>query len=156
MVCLGNICRSPMAAAVARAELETAGLAGKITVRSYGTAGYHAGEGCDPGAEAALRRRGWPVTGHVARQITAADIRAADLVLCADTRNLRAVRRLAVDPGDEAKVTLLRSFSPAGGGPGDMDVPDPWGGGDADFDATLAVIEEAVGGLVAQLAAGAR
>ena len=151
MVCLGNICRSPMAAAVARAMVEQAGLGSSVVVESFGTAGYHTGECADPGADAALRRRWWPAGGHRARRIGAADIAAADLVLCADRANLAEVRRLADPDADATKIRLLRSYDSVGS-VGDDEVPDPWGGGDAEFDRALAIIERACSGLVGQLA----
>lgn len=151
MVCLGNICRSPMAAAVAASMVDAAGL--EVTVESYGTAGYHDGEAADARADAALRRRGWPAGDHRARQLAAAELRRLDLVLCADRDNLRAVRRLAPDGGD--KVRLLRSFDPQAC-PGDDEVPDPWSGDDAAFDEALTLIEAACRGLVRQLAAAPR
>jgi protein-tyrosine phosphatase len=152
MVCLGNICRSPMAAAVAAAMGDEAGLAGRVEVESFGTAGYHRGEAADARADAALRRRGWPAGGHRARQIRAADVVAADLVLCADRANRAAVRRLA--PEHAGKVQLLRAFDPSSGP--DDEVPDPWDGDDGDFDHALALIEDACRGLVAELAAEGR
>lgn len=151
MVCLGNICRSPMAAAVAGAMIEQAGLSGEVIVESFGTAGYHSGEGADPGADAALRRRGWPAGGHRARRIGAADVAMADLVLCADRSNLAEVRRIAGPGADASRLRLLRSFDP-GADPDDDEVPDPWGGGDVDFDRSLELIERACRGLVGQLA----
>ncbi len=153
MVCLGNICRSPMAASVAASLVSEAGLDAAVTVESYGTAGYHGGEPADRRADAALRRRGWPAGGHRARQLTAGDLRQLDLVLCADRDNLRAVRRLAPEQAD--KVRLLRSFDPQAA-PGDDEVPDPWGGDDAAFDEALTVIEVACRGLVRELAAPPR
>ena len=153
MVCLGNICRSPMAASVAASLVSEAGLDPAVTVESYGTAGYHGGEPADRRADAALRRRGWPAGGHRARQLTAGDLRQLDLVLCADRDNLRAVRRLAPEQAD--KVRLLRSFDPQAA-PGDDEVPDPWGGDDAAFDEALTVIEVACRGLVRELAAPPR
>lgn len=151
MVCLGNICRSPMAAAVAGTMVKEAGLAASVVVESFGTAGYHTGEKTHPGADAALRRRGWPAGGHRARRLRPADIAIADLVLCADRANLAEVRRLAGDDVDAAKIRLLRSYDPSVD-PGDDEVPDPWGGDDADFDHTLVLIERACHGLVGQLA----
>lgn len=153
MVCLGNICRSPMAAAVAAAMVAEAGLDGEVRVESFGTAGYHRGERADARAVAALGRRGWPAGGHRARQLAADDVVAAHLVLCADRANVSAVRRLA--PAHADKVRLLRAYD-ASAGPGDDEVPDPWDGGDADFDRALALIEVACHGLVAELAAAAR
>ncbi len=94
-MCLGNICRSPMAAAVARGLIGEAGLGDRVAVESYGTAGYHIGERVDPRAEAALRRRVWTAAPHRARQLSIDDVKAADLLLCADRSNLHAVARLA-------------------------------------------------------------
>ncbi len=155
MICLGNICRSPMAAAVAGAMVEQAGLSGRVAVESFGTAGYHVGEGADPRADAALRRRGWPAGGHRARRLEPADIAGSDLLLCADRANLREVRRTAGPGTDAAKVCLLRSYDPDAT-PADDEVPDPWGGGEAAFDLALVMIERACRGLVGQLAAARR
>jgi protein-tyrosine phosphatase len=153
MVCLGNICRSPMAAAVAGGLIDEAGLGNQVAVESFGTAGYHVGETVDPRAEAALRRRGWTAAGHLARQLTIDDVKAADLLLCADRSNLDAVERIAASGQDDvSKVRLLRSFDPHRGS-GDDEVPDPWGGDDRDFDQALASIERSCRGLLEELAA---
>ncbi len=150
MICLGNICRSPMAAAVATKMVAQGGLADQVLVESFGTAGYHAGEPMNPGARAALKRHGWPSDGHLARRITPADARAADLLLVADHSNLADVRRLTGER-DRAKIRLLRSFDPRSL-PADLEVPDPWGGSPADFDHALDLIEAACVGLVEHLA----
>jgi protein-tyrosine phosphatase len=139
-----------MAASVASAMVGGTELDGTVTVESFGTAGYHVGEPADPRADAALRRRGWPAGGHRARRITAADVEAADLVLCADRSNLLDVRRLA--PGQAGKVRLLRSFDP-GMPPGEDEVPDPWYGNESHFDSALQVIEASCRGLIDHLAA---
>jgi low molecular weight protein-tyrosine phosphatase len=153
MVCLGNICRSPMAAAVAGDLIGQAGLESQVEVESFGTARYHVGEGADPGAIAALHRHGWMAKPHRARQLKVDDIKAVDLVLCADRSNLHTVKRLVASGGeDPSKVRLLRSFDP-GRRPGDDEVPDPWGGADHDFDRALAAIEPSCEGLVRELAA---
>lgn len=151
MVCLGNICRSPMAAAVARAMVKEAGLEERVRVESFGTAGYHVGEAADPGATSALRRRSWPVEPHVARRITAADLDGADLVLCADRSNVAALARLTGDPAARAKIALLRSFDQTSRA-GQEDLPDPWGGHEEEFDRCLELIERACSGLVERLA----
>ncbi len=151
MVCLGNICRSPMAAAVASALVRDAGMDGQVTVESFGTAGYHVGECADRQAESALARNGWPAGGHRARQLGPADIAAADLVLCADLANREEVRRLAPPGTDLTKIRMLRSYDPQGGER--SEVPDPWGLDDAGFDRALAMIERSCRGLVAELAA---
>lgn len=150
MVCLGNICRSPMAESVMSALLYDAGLGDRVSVESFGTAGYHVGEGADRQAVAALRRHGWPAGGHRARQIGPADVETLDLILCADRSNVDAVRRLAPLPAGRDRVRLLRSFDP-GAGP-DAEVPDPWGLDDGGFDRALEMIERACRGVVAELA----
>lgn len=153
MVCLGNICRSPMAASVATEMVARAGLAEQVQVESFGTAGYHQGERIYPGAGAALGRRGWPNQGHRARRLSPVALHAADLVLVADHANLADVLRLARTDEDRAKVRLLRSFDPASTA-ADQDVPDPWGGDNREFDNSLDLIEAACRGLVAHLVAG--
>jgi len=151
MVCLGNICRSPMAEAVAAGMVEAAGLGGAVVVESFGTAGHHVGEAAYPRAVAALRRGGWPGADHRARRLRPPDVAAADLVLCADRATLAHARRLAGPDDAAAKVRLLRSYDPEASA-GDDEVPDPWGGDDAEFDVVLALIERSCRGLVAELA----
>lgn len=141
-----------MAEQVARQLIEQAGLAGAVTVESFGTAGYHVGEPADPSADAALARHGWPSGGHSARRVRRADLDRLDLVLCADGDNLDDVTALAGGP-DPARLRLLRSFDPAA--PPGAPVPDPWGQDGAAFDRCLALIERACRGLVDGLAAGA-
>lgn len=145
MVCHGNICRSPMAEAVARALVDRADLAAVVTVASAGTSGEHEGQGMDPRAVAALRRRGWPVPRHRAHRLRAEEVEPGALVLCADRTNLRSVQRLGVD----ADVTLLRSYDPDAGR--DDEVPDPWFGGAPAFEEALDLIERACQGLVEAL-----
>ncbi len=152
MVCLGNICRSPMAAAVARELIDEAGLGDRVVIESFGTAGYHVGEGADPRAEAALLRHGWTAKAHRARRLGTDEVRTFDLLLCADRANLLAVQRLAAAADEDlSKVRLLRSFDPRRR-PGDEEVPDPWSGEDVDFDRALASIERSCRGLVGELA----
>lgn len=150
MVCLGNICRSPMAEAVAKEMAKEAGVANQVVIESFGTAGWHEGGRTDPAADAALRRRGWPVGDHRARRIHPCDLEAADLVLCADRSNLEEVRRLAMGKIDANKIQLLRSYDPAAR-PGDDDIPDPWGCDAAQFDRSLQLIEAACRGLIGAL-----
>lgn len=139
VVCLGNICRSPMAAAVLRRAVDEAGLADVVEVTSAGTAGYHEGEPADPRARAALRRRAYD-DAHSARRFTAADLAEADLVLAMDEANLADLRRLARSPAEADKVRLLR---------GDGEVPDPYY--DDSFERALDLIEAAVPALVDEL-----
>ena len=152
-VCLGNICRSPMAESVARAMLDEAGLSESVSVESFGTAGYHVGEGADPGADAALARRGWPSGRHRARRLGRSDLDELDLVLCADRSNRSDVLALAGRSGRHDRIRLLRSYDPDAGP--EAAVPDPWGQDAAGFDRALDMIERACRGLVDELAARA-
>lgn len=139
MVCLGNICRSPMAAAVLRRAVADAGLDDVVEVVSAGTAGYHVGDPADPRARATLRRRGYD-DSHTARCFQATDFATTDLVLAMDEANLADLQRLAPTPADAEKVVLLR---------GTGEVPDPYH--DDSFDEALDLIEAAVPVVVAEL-----
>jgi protein-tyrosine phosphatase len=130
-VCLGNICRSPIGEGVMRHLLAGAGLADKVEVDSAGTAGYHAGEPPDARARAAGRRLGIEVTGR-ARQFTRADFERFHYVLAMDRSNLDDLAELARDPEMRKRLHLLRGFDPTSL-PG-ASVPDPYYGGDEDFD----------------------
>jgi protein-tyrosine phosphatase len=145
-VCLGNICRSPMAAAILRQRLVAEGLDGAVRVESAGTGGWHVGEGADRRAVAALARRGLDGR-HVAQQFTPADFDRHDLVVALDASNQTDLLRLAPSAEARAKVRLLRTFDPAAGD--HTDVPDPYYGTAADFDRVAEVVEAACDGLVA-------
>jgi protein-tyrosine phosphatase len=149
-VCSGNICRSPTAEVVARRLVEQAGLDGQVAVDSAGTGDWHAGDDADPRAVAVLRRRGYPVDRHCARQFQPSDFAYRDLVVALDAGHLRALRQLAPTAQDAAKVRLLRSFDPAAD-PEDLDVPDPYYGRPAEFEHVLDVVEAGCRGLLAEL-----
>lgn len=147
-VCLGNICRSPTAAAVMRSLVHDAGLAARIDVDSAGTAGWHVGAPADPRTRSAAQARGIPMD-HRARQFTAADFDRFDLVVAMDHDNVSALRAVARTPRDMDKVRLLRSFDPAS--PPDAPVPDPYYGGQDGFDAVVTMCEAACRGLLRTL-----
>jgi protein-tyrosine phosphatase len=152
LVCLGNICRSPIAAVVLTQRVEQAGL--PVRVDSAGTGDWHIGEQADHRARAALARAGYDGEEHRARQFDRSWFADRDLVLALDETNLADLRRLAPDDDTRSRLRLLRSFDPTAAG--DLAVPDPYWGGDADFDEVLAVVERAVDGLVAALRADLR
>src|SRR5580658_3487486 len=95
LVCLGNICRSPMAETVLRAALAEAGLDGAVVVDSAGTGDWHIGQRMNTGARAALATRGYDGSAHRARQIEPSWLTRRDLVLAMDARNLADLRRMA-------------------------------------------------------------
>jgi protein-tyrosine phosphatase len=122
LVCLGNICRSPMAETVLRAELAAAGLDGAVVVDSAGTGDWHVGDGMDPGARAALARRGHDGSGpktHRARQFRPSWLARYDLILAMDARNLRDLRRMARG-GDADRIRLFGEVGGLTNAPGGL------------------------------------
>jgi protein-tyrosine phosphatase len=158
LVCLGNICRSPMADVVLRAELDRAGLAGLVEVDSAGTGDWHLGEPMAEQAEAELARRGYDGSAHRARRIQPSWFAQRDLVLAMDLSNLAALRALAPDPAAAGpRLMLFRSFDPdlataQTHDPWDGGVPDPYGGPPAGYAQALDMVQGAVRGLVGRLA----
>jgi len=154
MVCLGNICRSPMAEVLLRAELDRAGLSGRVEVDSAGTGDWHVGGPMDSGARAELSRRGYDGAAHRARQIDPSWFERYDLVAAMDAGNLARLRRMAPDREAADRTMLLLSFDPAraGSGSGDLEVPDPYGGGPEDYELVFDLVQPAARGLAGQLA----
>jgi protein-tyrosine phosphatase len=144
-VCLGNICRSPAAAAVFRQLAAADGV--EVTVDSAGTSRYHLGEHPHEHTTAEARRLGITID-HRARQFTAADFDRFDLVVAMDAANHRDLLRLAPDDDARAKVVMLRSFAEGVDGRGDLDVPDPWGRPPAAYAEMYDLLDAACRGLV--------
>lgn len=154
-VCLGNICRSPTAEAVMARLIAEAGLESSIEIDSAGTGAWHVGSPPDARATVAAAARGIAMRG-TARQVTAEDFEAFDLLIAMDAENYRDLRALAPDPEAAAKVRLLRAFDPASAGVASRDVPDPYYGGEDGFDHVLDLVEAACAGLLTELRAAAR
>jgi protein-tyrosine phosphatase len=148
-VCLGNICRSPLAEAAFRLEAERIGLA--VTVDSAGTGGWHVGEAPDPRAQAVARRNGAEIGNYRGRQVTPDDFYRFDLILALDSQNLKALR--AMMPAD-ATATLGLLLDEVAGRRGKA-VADPYYGDDADFDVTWADVTLAARHLARRLKEGA-
>lgn len=147
-VCLGNICRSPMAAAVLRDRLAQAELADHVEVSSAGTGAWHIGEPADRRAAATLERHGYRSV-HAARQLTTDDLATFDLVLVADHANRSDALDLARTPTEAKRIMMFRSFDPAAGP--DAEIPDPYYGKGDGFERVLTMIETATDGLVGEL-----
>jgi protein-tyrosine phosphatase len=142
VVCLGNICRSPMAAVVLTEKLRAAGLGDRVEVTSAGTGDWHVGEPMDRRAAATLRAAGYDPSRHRAQQWVPAWRDRYDLVLAMDAQNLADLG------GPTERTMLFRELDPAGPG----DVPDPYFGGDDGFGEVLAMVERTADALVVALA----
>ena len=154
-VCLGNICRSPTAEGVMRHVVREAGLEDRIEIDSAGTGGWHVGAPPDERATAAARRREIALEG-AARKFTRADFDRFDLILAMDESNRRDLLAHAPDDAARAKVRLLREFDPASDGAPDLDVPDPYYGGEQGFEHVLDLVDAATRGLLGRLRAQGR
>jgi protein-tyrosine phosphatase len=152
-VCMGNICRSPTAEGVMRSLVREAGLEDRIEIDSAGTGGWHAGEPPDRRATEAARRRGVTLAG-AARQVVHEDFERFDLLVAMDRENLRGLLAVAPDEEAAAKVRLLREFDLEADG--DLDVPDPYYGGERGFDTVLDHVQAACRGLLGELRAADR
>lgn len=149
MVCMGNICRSPTAEAVLRHRLEAAGLADRIQVDSAGTHAWHGGDPPDPRSIRHARRRGYDLTGLRARPVAASDYTAFDLILAMDGENFAWLEQRCPAP-HRPKLAMLSHHHVT---LASSEVPDPYGGDEADFDHVLDLVEDACDGLVAHLRA---
>ena len=130
LVCLGNICRSPLAESALRAAATAAGIA--MTVDSAGTGDWHVGEPPDRRAQAIARRHGAEISDLRARQVGEDDFRRFDRILALDRRNLAALRAIA-PPDGAATLALLMDGVPGREG---EDVHDPYYGDESGFEAT--------------------
>lgn len=147
-VCLGNICRSPMAEVVLREQVERAGLGGQVIVDSAGTGDWHVGAAMNDRARAELARGGYDGERHRARQWEASWLAAHDLVLAMDAANLRDLRALA-PAADAGRIRLFGEIAGLGG----ADVPDPYSGTAEDFARVRAMLEQGMARLVPELTA---
>ncbi len=137
MVCLGNICRSPMAEGVLRARIEQAGK--KAIVDSAGTSDYHIGESPDFRAIRTLEKRGIDISGLSARQFTVKDFDDFDFIYAMDASNLMNILSLARSDDDRQKVSLILNESHPGS---NRSVPDPYYGGMEGFDEVYTLLND--------------
>jgi protein-tyrosine phosphatase len=148
LVCLGNICRSPLAEGVLRQRLHDAGLEHRVELDSAGTGSWHVGEPPDPRTIANAARHGVDLTLLRARQLRAADYHRFDWLLCADRSNLSDVQARA--PADAtARSALLLDWAGLGQG---AEVPDPYTGGPEAFEHAWTLVDGAARAIVARLA----
>ncbi len=144
MVCMGNICRSPMAKIVAQRAAIEAQLSGQLIFDSAGTHVSHAGESLDSRAVLSLNRRGYFVGNQRSRQVRLDDFEHYDLILAMDNSNLLALKQRA-PPVHWPKLKLLISFAQ---GLDATEIPDPYYGNAAGFERVLDLCEASVEGLM--------
>jgi protein-tyrosine phosphatase len=146
-VCLGNICRSPMAEGVFRQVIADAGMSDRFQVDSSGTGSWHVGRPPDIRAQQALSLRGIDISTQRARQVTRDDFAGFDLILAMDRSNHDRLMSLAPDVY-EPNIRLFMKYAPE---MGICEIPDPFFGGAEGFDYVLNLIEVASRGLLASL-----
>jgi len=147
-VCLGNICRSPMAEGVFRQLVEEEGLGGRIRIDSAGTDDWHVGETPDPRAAAVASKNGVELRS-TARNIDVGDLDDFDYVLAMDLENLHEIQALQRAHGGDASIHLFRDFDSDAGG--EREVPDPYFGGPAGFDRVYEMIHRTASNLLDHL-----
>ena len=149
-VCLGNICRSPMAHVVLQRRLADSGLDDRVIVTSAGTGGWHTGEPMDRRAAAILSAQGYDASRHIARKFSTDWFADNDLLLAMDASNHADMTELAPDTESLRKLLMFRDFDPEATAE-DNEVPDPWFGGDEGFHEVLVMVERTADALVEHL-----
>lgn len=167
-VCLGNICRSPMAEAIFNHKIAQKGMDALLRADSAGTANYHVGKGADQRTISAVERKGIRIM-HTARQVATPDLTHYDYVLAMDAENMEILNTLAeADRALGGKIYLMRDFEPAAqphnttnerqpytnvnplaDNPRDpltpnLSVPDPYYGGDEGFDEVFNILDRTI------------
>ncbi len=138
MVCLGNICRSPVADGLLRKKVEEAGL--QITVDSCGTGGWHSGESPDDRSQENAMKNGLDISMLRARQIQQDDLDKFDHILVMDRSNRENVLNICTNETQRNKVKMILSYSHPGQ---DMEVPDPYFGTHDGFQNVFDLLNEA-------------
>ncbi len=137
MVCLGNICRSPMADGLMRKKVKDHNL--DVYVDSAGTANYHVGGAPDKRMTQTAKRKGVDISGLQARQFVVSDFDTFDLIYVMDQSNYDNVVRLARSEADRNKVQLILELLP---NPNEIEVPDPYYGGQDGFEHVYHLLDE--------------
>ncbi len=144
-VCMGNICRSPLAEALFREHVRRRGLEAAFEIRSSGTGGWHVGGGADRRMAATAAQHGLSLEAHCAAQFAAADLERYDWIIVMDKDNLSDVLALDADDAHGHKVQLMRSFDATPEGYG---VPDPYYGGPEGFERVYEILERSTARLL--------
>lgn len=143
-VCLGNICRSPLAEAAFRAAVREANRDDAFLIESAGTGDWHIGKGADTRSVRVAKAHGLDLTSHRARQFTAKDFDRFDHVIAMDRANVENLHAMARTPEARAKVALF--LHDEGG-----EVPDPYYGTEQDFEHVMRLCKDASAALLARM-----
>jgi protein-tyrosine phosphatase len=143
-VCLGNICRSPLAEGVFLHLLRQEGRLDEVRVDSAGTGDWHVGEPADSRAREVAERNGITLPSR-ARQVVPGDLEEFEWVVAMDRSNLEKLEAIQAEHGGGARLVLLRDFDPE---PGDGEVPDPYYGGARGFDLVYEMVLRSSRGLL--------
>ena len=145
MVCMGNICRSPLAHGVFERMVKEEGLSHLIEVDSSGTHSWHVGNPPDPRSQEVAMRHGLDLNYQQARKVTSADIDDYDYIIAMDRDNLAILQALAKNKESLNKIALFLDFAE---GIELSEVPDPYYGGPGGFDHVYELVEAAASGLL--------
>ncbi len=150
-VCLGNICRSPLAHAVFMKIVDNRGLSDSYHVESSGTCAYHVGEKADPRMRETAKQKGVDIN-HKSRQIFHFDLEEYDYIYAMDRNNYLDLISLTSNKELLKKINMFRDFDPSGQG----DVPDPYFGGQKGFDDIFDMVERTCNEILNSLEKGRR
>ena len=146
-VCMGNICRSPLAHGLFEHRVEEAGLSDRIAIDSAGTHAYHVGEQPDPRSQQTALRHGIDLSSQRARKVAGGDFERFDYIVAMDRDNHANLS--AICPAEHNdKVKLFLEFAPQ---LSETEVPDPYYGGDSGFEHVYQLIDAAADGLMADI-----
>jgi protein-tyrosine phosphatase len=148
-VCLGNICRSPLAEGVFRHLVDQEGLADRFEIDSAGTGAWHVGDPPDARSTLVAEQHGIVLDSR-ARQVEPDDFERFDYIIVMDRDNLRTLERMSENNGSEARIELLRMYEAERDGD---EVPDPYYGGSSGFEQVYKMVKRSCQGLLRHLRA---
>jgi len=143
-VCLGNICRSPLAEAIFKHKVESRNLEHLFDIDSCGTSNYHIGDIPDPRTFAIAGKHGIKVD-HIVRQFTTDDLDASDYIFAMDENNFKNILSLSGNKTHREKVFLMREFDSQGKG---KEVPDPYWGNEKEFQEVFDILDRSIDGFL--------
>lgn len=143
-VCLGNICRSPLAEAIFKTRISEKGFNHLIEADSCGTANYHIGDLPDQRTIASARKNGITIN-HRGRQLSQQDLAYYDFIVAMDESNYQDILRVEGSHKQTHKISLLRSFESE---PDDDEVPDPYYGGEREFQEVFEILDRSIASFI--------